>query len=65
MEFAGEKLGAPWSRTIADDEDVIAAFDLMETRIFARRAERRREEREAREEEMTADGRPIDLPPVR
>lgn len=65
VEFAGEKIGAPWARTIADDEDVIASFDLMEKRIFARRAERRREEREDRDDALTADGRPTDLPPVR
>ena len=65
VEFAGEKIGAPWARTIADDEDVIAAFNLMEQRVFARRAERRREEREEREEAATADSRPTDLPPVR
>jgi hypothetical protein len=59
MEFAGEKLAAPWAKTIPDDEDVAATFDLTRQRTFTT------EPTAATGPAATADRRPVDLPPVR
>jgi hypothetical protein len=60
VEFAGEKIAPLWAKTVADDEDVLATFDLMQPRVFAK-------SRAADEsaEATTADSRPTALPPVR
>lgn len=59
MEFAGEQLASPWSKTIPDDEDVVATFDLTRQRTFAT------EPPAGTGPAATADRRPVDLPPVR
>jgi len=59
MEFAGEKLASPWAKTIPDDEDVAATFDLMRERTFPSAPPA------GTGPAATADRRPVDLPPVR
>lgn len=61
LEFAGEKIGPLWAKTIADDEDVLATFDLMQPRRFARSPAAADDSAGA----TTADNRPVALPPVR
>jgi hypothetical protein len=60
MEFAGEKIGPLWAKTISDDEDVLANFDLTRPRIFAKSPAA-----SDAAEATTADSRPVALPPVR
>ena len=60
VEFAGEKIGRPWAKTINDDEDVLATFDLMEPRVFATTPADGNSPAAT-----TADSRPVPLPPVR
>lgn len=59
MEFAGEKLVSPWVKTIPDDEDVAASFDLTRQRTFTTVAPA------GSGLEATADSRPVGLPPLR
>lgn len=58
MEFAGESLRSTWAKTIADDDEVVATFDLMAKRVFATA-------HPASPPDRTADERPVDLPPIR
>ena len=58
MEFAGEPLRSTRAKTIADDDEVVATFDLMAKRVFATA-------HPASPPDRTADERPVALPPVR
>lgn len=60
VEFAGEKIGRLWAKTIADDEDVLAAFDLTKPRVFATAPAPG-----GSAAANTADSRPVALPSVR
>jgi len=59
IEFAGEKISGIWSKVIADDEDVVATFDLRRPQHFPSAPTA------AGGAAATADRRPVDLPPVR
>jgi hypothetical protein len=60
VEFAGEKMRAPWAKTIPDDEELAKTFDIMQPRVFADGPPAG-----ATTVPATADRRPVDLPPVR
>lgn len=60
VEFAGEKINTLWAKTIADDEDVLATFDLTRPQVFAKSRGT-----DGAAEATTADSRPVDLPAVR
>lgn len=60
VEFAGEKINTLWAKTIADDEDVLATFDLMRPQVFAKSRDA-----DGQPEATTADSRPAALPLVR
>lgn len=62
MEFAGERIRAPWRQGIPENEELVQTFNLRESRTFATAASSGLEENLRAN---VADERAKDLPPVR